>query len=164
MTASSKLTLTSHSAEETKKIGAWLGSCLKKGDVVLFLANLGAGKTTLVQGLVKVFGIHEGVFSPTFILAQTFPGKIPVHHLDFYRLTPKEILDMGATDYLGGLGEIGQGVVLIEWAERCRQLWPQDRIEVHMKIKPRSADRMITMKAQGPRSRKVLGDLKKKYL
>lgn len=141
----------SRSAEQTKQIAASLAPQLKKGDVVVLLANLGAGKTTFVQGLVKALGVRESALSPTFVIAQSLKGKIPVHHLDFYRLSVKEILEMGIQDYLTGAGEIPLGLVLIEWAERCKDIWPQERLEIRLKIKPNSTDREITFTGRGER-------------
>lgn len=154
------MTFISHSAQQTKDFGGRLAKWLKPGDVVLLLANLGAGKTTLVQGLVNKLGISEPALSPTFVIAQSFKGKYPVHHLDFYRLTPREILAMGAQDYLSGEGEIPKGIVLIEWAERCKQLWPADRIEIRMRIKPRSKDRAISLIGHGRRLKALAGKIK----
>lgn len=151
MKSSGVLKLVSHSSAETQKLGGQLGRFLRKGDVVLLLANLGAGKTTLVQGLVKALGVREAALSPTFVIAQTFKAKIPIHHLDFYRLSEKEILAMGAQDYLTGVGEIPLGLVLIEWAERCKGLWPHERLEIRIRIKPRSQLREIKLVAHGPK-------------
>src|SRR6185436_19018686 len=120
-------TITTHSAQETKMLAGTLSRHLKKGHVVLFVADLGAGKTTFVQGVLTQLGVQESATSPTFVMAQTFPGHTPVHHLDFYRLSKKEILDLGLQDYLSGAGEIGPGLVFIEWADRCPEIWPSDR-------------------------------------
>lgn len=152
----------STSPEQTKRIGAQLGASLKPGDVVVFLANLGAGKTTFVQGLIKSLGVKDEALSPTFITAQTLHGRVRVHHLDFYRHTAKELLDMGLQDYVTGSGEIGSGVVLIEWAERCRNLWPKERMEVHIRAMKKPGQRAITIKTVGPRFQSILNKWKEK--
>lgn len=151
----------SRSAKETKAVGRKLGKFLQQGDTVLLMANLGSGKTTLVQGLIRSFGIKEEALSPTFIIAQTLNGKVPVHHLDFYRLSPKEIWDIGVEDYLHGKGEIPPGVTLIEWADRCKNIWPRERLEVRMKILPRSNYRKIEIKGRGRRYRDMAGKILK---
>ncbi len=151
MKPSRALTYISRSAAETKAFGARLAKKLLPGDVVLLSANLGAGKTTMVQGLVKALGVREAALSPTFIIAQSFKGKFPIHHLDFYRLTAKEILDMGIQDYLVGGGEIPKGLVLIEWPERAKKLWPKERLEVRIRIRPKSTAREITLSPHGER-------------
>jgi tRNA threonylcarbamoyladenosine biosynthesis protein TsaE len=155
------MTFLSTSPEETRRFGLALGRHLKKGHVVLFLANLGAGKTTLVQGLSAYFKVKDVPLSPTFVMAQTLIGTIPLHHLDFYRFTPKEILAMGIHDYLTGDGEIDKGVVLVEWAERCRKIWPPERLELSIKIKPRSTVREIKLKGVGRSYEKIVKQLEK---
>lgn len=141
----------SRSADDTKAFGARVARHLRPGDVVLLSANLGAGKTTLVQGLVKALGVQEAALSPTFIIAQTLQGRFPIHHLDFYRVSMREILGIGIQDYMVGAGEIPKGLVLIEWPERAKGLWPKDRLEIEIKIKPQSMDRLITMQTHGAR-------------
>lgn len=140
-----------------------MAKSLRKGDVVVYLANLGAGKTTLTQGLIRSLGIDEDALSPTFIIAQTFSGKIPVHHLDFYRLTTDEILGFGIQDYLLGQGEIEKGLVLIEWAERCREIWPKERLEIHMKALKKRNSRRITLTGFGKHFQTVIQKTKVAY-
>ncbi|MCB4755829.1 MAG: tRNA (adenosine(37)-N6)-threonylcarbamoyltransferase complex ATPase subunit type 1 TsaE [Elusimicrobia bacterium] len=151
----------SHSAAETKKFGRHLAGVLELGDIVTFVAPLGAGKTTLIQGLVKAFGVKESALSPTFILAQTFQGRIPIHHLDFYRLKKSEILSAGIPDYLNGSGEIPRGLVLIEWADRCREIWPSSRLEITMKMGRAPTKRLIQVQGRGPRFRQWVEKLNK---
>ncbi len=124
------------------------------------LANLGAGKTTLVQGLVRALGVREAALSPTFVIAQSLKGKFPIHHLDFYRLTLDEILAMGVQDYLSGGGEIPSGLVLVEWAERFKKMWPRERLEVRLRIRPKSSVREIRLTARGDKFKRMLETLK----
>lgn len=150
--------ITSTSAAATKKLGARLARRLKPGDVVLLAAHLGAGKTTLVQGLARALGASDKAMSPTFVVAQTLEGRRwPLHHIDFYRLEKKEILDLGIQDYLMGTGEIKPGILVIEWADRCKEIWPKKRILIEMKIKPHSKDRLIRIKTQGERFHDLFG-------
>ena len=121
------------SPEETRALGRALGRLLSPGDVAVLIANLGGGKTTFVQGVLSGAGVEDEGLSPTFILAQTFEGRLPVHHMDFYRVSKREIADAGLEDYFSGRGEIPAGAVLIEWAERCRELWPADRLEIRLR-------------------------------
>jgi tRNA A37 threonylcarbamoyladenosine biosynthesis protein TsaE len=72
------------------------------------------------------------------------------------------LLDIGVDDYLTGRGEIAPGVVLIEWAERCRKIWPRERLEIHIRIKARSTDRIFVIKAKGARFREVIQRFKEK--
>lgn len=137
-------------------MAASLARSLRRGDVLLLISNLGGGKTTFSQGLIQAMGSTEAVLSPTFVLAQTFPGRVPVHHLDFYRATVKDLLQIGVQDYFQGGGEIQRGLLLVEWADRCRDLWPKDRLEVRFRLKKKREERMIVMTAVGARSCAVL--------
>jgi tRNA threonylcarbamoyladenosine biosynthesis protein TsaE len=153
-------TFISDSPDETKKWGARVGRELRPGDVLLFLANLGAGKTTFTQGLIKSLKINEDALSPTFVIVQSFAGRYPVHHLDFYRLSKKEILDMGIQDYLLGEGEIAKGIVLIEWAERCPDIWPKEHLEIHMKALRKENSREIKIVGIGDRFSGIVKKIK----
>lgn len=150
----------SSSPEETQWWASRLAALLKKGDVVLLNANLGSGKTTFVQGFMRKRGIKETAVSPTFVAAQTYGVRVPLHHLDFYRLTKKEILDMGLQDYLLGQGEIAPGIALVEWADRCRPLWPKEFLEIQIKIKKKSEVREIKFCGVGQRYRDIVKKLK----
>ena len=102
--------------DETSNVGELLARTLRPGDVVLLYGELGAGKTAFVRGLARGLGADpEGVSSPTFTLIQEYLGRIPLYHVDLYRLQPQEIPDLGLDDLM-----LGNGVVAIEWADR----WP----------------------------------------
>ena len=102
--------------DETSNVGELLARTLRPGDVVLLYGELGAGKTAFVRGLARGLGADpEGVSSPTFTLIQEYAGRIPLYHVDLYRLQPQEIPDLGLDDLV-----LGDGVVAIEWADR----WP----------------------------------------
>lgn len=150
----------SDSVEKTQALAAGLAGFLGARDVLLLNANLGTGKTTFVQGLVKALGQTHAALSPTFIVAHTYETKIPVHHLDFYRLSKKEMLDIGLQDYFLGQGEIDPGIVVVEWADRCKELWPAEYLDISLKIQPHSTRRLITIKACGDRYKKMLQGLK----
>jgi tRNA threonylcarbamoyladenosine biosynthesis protein TsaE len=112
--------VTTHSETETIAAGRELAADLHAGDVVLLRGDLGAGKTAFVRGLAEGLGIDPGdVSSPTFtIIQEYFGGRVPLLHVDLYRLEPKEVDDLG-------LEEIGeQAVVAIEWAERLPRAVP----------------------------------------
>jgi tRNA threonylcarbamoyladenosine biosynthesis protein TsaE len=114
MTAES---LVSRSPEETQAAGARLAARLEAGDVVALVGELGAGKTCFVQGLARGLGVTRHATSPTFVLVNEYRGRLPVHHVDAYRTdTLTELLDLGLAELVDG-----DGVTLIEWADR---LWP----------------------------------------
>ena len=116
------------SAAETAAAGERLAAGLGPGDVVALTGELGAGKTCFVQGLVRGLGVVTGATSPTFVLVNEYRGRLPVHHVDLYRTESlTELLDLGLEDLLGG-----DGVTLIEWADRCEPLLPARTIRVHI--------------------------------
>ncbi|MFN0118293.1 MAG: tRNA (adenosine(37)-N6)-threonylcarbamoyltransferase complex ATPase subunit type 1 TsaE [Elusimicrobiota bacterium] len=152
----------SSSLSATQRLAEKVSRFVQVGDVILLIGNLGAGKTSFVQGFSRGMGIKEIPQSPTFTLAQTLPGKIPVHHLDFYRLKASELMNMGIQDYLLGQGEIPPGVILIEWANLFKQVWPSDYLKIEISIEGKN--RRIKISAQGhkmkARFKKMIMDIK----
>jgi tRNA threonylcarbamoyladenosine biosynthesis protein TsaE len=110
-----------NSPEETRAVAKELAEELKIGDVVLLEGDLGAGKTTFIQGLAEGLGVPEDYYvsSPTFALINEYPGRLTLYHIDLYRLEPEEVEDLGLEDLLA------QGVLAIEWAERLPFSFPQ---------------------------------------
>ncbi|HLP92156.1 MAG TPA: tRNA (adenosine(37)-N6)-threonylcarbamoyltransferase complex ATPase subunit type 1 TsaE [Nostocaceae cyanobacterium] len=104
--------------EATLNLGVKLGESLKAGTVILLEGDLGAGKTTLVQGIGQGLGITDSIVSPTFTLINEYTeGRIPLYHLDLYRLEPQEVTALNLENYWEGI-EVEPGIVAIEWAER----------------------------------------------
>jgi tRNA threonylcarbamoyladenosine biosynthesis protein TsaE len=133
------------SDEETRALGEALGRRLGPGDVVCLIGPLGAGKTTLAQGIARGLEVEDVVNSPTFTLVQEYAGRLPVYHLDVYRLSgPEEAADL-ALDELLAAG----GIVMIEWPERIAPFLPPDRLEVH--LEPHGDARRLTVVGHGPR-------------
>jgi tRNA threonylcarbamoyladenosine biosynthesis protein TsaE len=121
-------TLLAASPEDTAAAGERLAATLGAGDVVALTGELGAGKTCFVQGLARGLGVKGGATSPTFVLVNEYRGRVPVHHVDAYRTQSlTELLDLGLEDLLDG-----QGVTLIEWADRCEALLPARTVRVHI--------------------------------
>ena len=117
-------TVTSSEAE-TAAAGARLAESLQPGDVVLLYGELGAGKTAFTRGLAEGLGVQaDEVSSPTFTLIQEYRGRLTLYHVDLYRLAEQEVDDLGLEELV-----LGDGVVVIEWAERWRGR-PDDVIEV----------------------------------
>ena len=103
--------------QATLNLGIKLGKILTPGSVILLEGDLGAGKTTLVQGLGQGLGITESIISPTFTLINEYTeGSIPLYHLDLYRLEPQEVSALNLEIYWEGI-EVEPGIVAIEWAE-----------------------------------------------
>ncbi|MEH2082369.1 MAG: tRNA (adenosine(37)-N6)-threonylcarbamoyltransferase complex ATPase subunit type 1 TsaE [Nostoc sp.] len=104
--------------EATLHLGITLGESLTPGSVILLEGDLGAGKTTLVQGIGKGLGITEPIVSPTFTLINEYTeGRFPLYHLDLYRLEPQEVATLNLESYWEGI-EVIPGIVAVEWAER----------------------------------------------
>ncbi|MGV3720887.1 MAG: tRNA (adenosine(37)-N6)-threonylcarbamoyltransferase complex ATPase subunit type 1 TsaE [Actinomycetota bacterium] len=119
---------TTTSEQETRLLGAALGRLLAPGDVVTLSGDLGAGKTTFSQGIGLGLGVDEPVTSPTFALVHEYEGRIPVWHLDTYRVGgAAELVDLSWDDLLAG-----GGAVLVEWPERIAEALPPDRLEVRL--------------------------------
>ena len=111
-------------AEATRSLGVHLGQSLPAGSVILLSGDLGAGKTTLVQGIGEGLGITDPIVSPTFTLINEYAeGRIPLYHLDLYRLQPDEVETLNLEIYWEGL-EVPLGIVAIEWADRLPYLPP----------------------------------------
>ena len=121
-------TLVSRSPEETQAIGERLGARLVAGSVVACTGELGAGKTCFLQGLARGLGVTGAVTSPTFVLVNHYRGRLPVYHLDAYRTgSLTELVDLGLEDMLHG-----DGVTVIEWADKLLPLLPARTIHVHL--------------------------------
>jgi tRNA threonylcarbamoyladenosine biosynthesis protein TsaE len=109
-------------ANATHALGMDLGKSLTAGSVLLLTGELGSGKTTFVQGLAQGMNIVDSIVSPTFtIINEYFSGRLPLYHLDLYRLTSAEVDDLQLESYWLGL-ETELGIVAIEWAERLSHL------------------------------------------
>ena len=118
----------SRSPGDTERLGEALGRSLQSGDVVALTGALGAGKTCFVQGVVRGLGVGTGATSPTFVLINEYRGRLPVHHVDAYRTESLgELQDLGLPELFDG-----DGVTLVEWADKLRPLLPARAIEVHV--------------------------------
>ncbi|MGF1491554.1 MAG: tRNA (adenosine(37)-N6)-threonylcarbamoyltransferase complex ATPase subunit type 1 TsaE [Microcoleaceae cyanobacterium] len=119
------LVLSLPNADATYKLGKQLGQLLPSNTVVLLQGNLGSGKTTLVQGMGRGLGITEPIDSPTFTLINEYhSGRIPLYHIDLYRLNSGEIRGLNLEIYWEGI-ETEPGIVAIEWAERLTESIPR---------------------------------------
>ncbi|MGH7274255.1 MAG: tRNA (adenosine(37)-N6)-threonylcarbamoyltransferase complex ATPase subunit type 1 TsaE [Nitrospiria bacterium] len=123
------LTRTTHSAHETHEMGEKLGRLLQGGEVICLEGELGTGKTCLVQGIAEGLAVASHfISSPTFTLHHEYHGRIPLHHLDLYRIEqPEEIEKLGLLELLDE-----EGVVVIEWAEKVQELLPEERLAIRI--------------------------------
>jgi len=120
--------LLSKNEDETKDIGRKLGEKLKRGDVVCLYGELGSGKTTMVKGLASVFGIDErDITSASFTIIAEYDEGVPFYHIDLYRVSSEDISELGLQEYFGG-----EGISVIEWAERAEGELPETSIKVSL--------------------------------
>ena len=121
--------LISRSEEETRAAGEALAGSLRPGDAVLLSGDLGMGKTEFARGVAAGLGVDPGrVHSPSFTLVNRYPGRIPVYHIDLYRVEKLEDMDeLGLEEILGG-----DGVAVVEWAERLGPYRPGRAVEVQV--------------------------------
>lgn len=118
------------SAAETIAFGRALAERLGPGTVVAFYGDLGSGKTTMIKGVAAGLGVSETVRSPSFVIVTEYQGRLPVYHIDLYRLDdPAALEGIGLEEYL-----LGDGVCLVEWAERAEKLLPADTIQVRLAV------------------------------
>ncbi len=149
------LKLISHSAEETQRLGTELGQLAKAGDVLLLVGDLGTGKTCLTQGVAWGLGIDDYTLSPTFVLIREYEGRLPLYHIDFYRLDLiEEIIDLGIDEYL-----YGSGLCVVEWAEKALAALPQEHLLIKLEHLGQN-ERKLRLEAKGERYRKLLSELK----
>jgi tRNA threonylcarbamoyladenosine biosynthesis protein TsaE len=125
------ITLRLSQAAETHRLGQILGQHLPAGTVLLLEGDLGSGKTTLVQGLGAGLGITDTIDSPTFTLINEYlQGRVPLYHVDLYRLSPAEVDDLYLETYWEGQ-EVEPGILAIEWADRLRYL-PEQPLRIEL--------------------------------
>lgn len=149
---------TSHSEADTQQFGTHLAGTLTPGAVVALVGELGAGKTRLVQAIAVALGAQrEEVNSPTFVLIQEYTGVLPMYHFDTYRLRDTdEFLELGADELL-----TGDGVCLVEWADRVADVLPRDRITINIE-KIGIESRKFHIRAGGRSSEQAVAELIKR--
>lgn len=125
-----RLNFQTNSAEETIELGKKIGSFLKGGEIFAMQGTLAAGKTTITKGIAQALNVKDEITSPTFCLISEYEGKIPLYHMDVYRLNDGEdFINLGAEDLI-----YGKGVSIIEWSEKIMDELPKSTII--LKIEP----------------------------
>ena len=137
--------ITTHSAEETRALGAKLAAQLRRGDVVLLRGDLGAGKSEFARGVARGLGVQGPVPSPSFTILNMYDeGRIPLYHFDWYRIhDPDEIGEMGFEEQIGG-----DGIALIEWSEQAPEYVPDRALDISIRAVDETT-REITLEPQG---------------
>jgi tRNA threonylcarbamoyladenosine biosynthesis protein TsaE len=159
MDGPSGFTFVSGSPAATMALGRRIGEGLEAGSVIALMGELGCGKTLLTRGICQGLGVpRRQVNSPTFVLVNEYGGRLPVFHLDLYRLNgAADVIDLGMADYLAR-GE--SGVMIIEWAEKMLSLLPEDLLKVEFEVIS-ARKRRITFSGPSGRFEKLLRELAK---
>lgn len=135
---------TTHSPEETRAWAAELANLLSPGSVLALHGDLGAGKTCFIQGLASGLDVRETVASPTYTLVHEYTGRLPLYHIDLYRIhDSEEALDIGLDEYISG-----NGVTAIEWADRAGDVLSADTWHIWIAHGATPDERVITLKGQ----------------
>jgi tRNA threonylcarbamoyladenosine biosynthesis protein TsaE len=157
----SDLQLTTANPEATQALGRRIGEALQVGDLVLLGGTLGAGKTTLTQGIAWGAGVTEYAHSPTFVLVHEYAGRIPIYHLDLYRFEGAasvddlaEVEDLGIDEMLEG------GACVIEWAERAAEMFTDDYLGITLAEGDTPDHRTLSLVAHGARYQAMIEQLK----
>jgi tRNA threonylcarbamoyladenosine biosynthesis protein TsaE len=139
--------LTAHtkSADDTRALAAELAAVARPGDLFLLAGDLGAGKTTFVQGFGRALGVEEAITSPTFVIVHTYEGAFPIVHVDAYRLEHlQELLDLGIGELLDE-----EGVTLIEWGDVVIPALPPEFLEVRLELGDDDDARVVRLRGSG---------------
>ena len=143
--------------KDTEEFGIRFGKLLKPGDIVCLNGDLGAGKTTMTKSIGIGLDVEEYITSPTFTLINMYKGRMVVYHFDVYRLeNVDELYDLGFDEYF-----FGEGVCIIEWAEKIDRLIPKDRIIIDIKKLTDNIDeRILHISGYGNRYEEMIKELK----
>jgi len=151
----SHLDLISHSPEQTQRIGARIGELALPGDIFLLVGRLGTGKTCLTQGIARGLNIKEYALSPSFVIMRELYGRLPLYHIDLFRLDHvEEIEELGLDDYL-----YGKGVCVVEWAEKGLSVLPTEHLLIQIDYLS-DTERSFRLKPRGKRYQELLTQLK----
>ncbi|MFN3533251.1 MAG: tRNA (adenosine(37)-N6)-threonylcarbamoyltransferase complex ATPase subunit type 1 TsaE [Candidatus Brocadia sp.] len=146
----------SASVDETMRFAEKLGMLLTPGDVIALVGELGAGKTTLVKGIVQGLGVTDkrSVKSPTFALVHKYEGRIPIYHFDAYRLEDtQEMLDIGSDEMI-----YGSGVAIVEWADKVPGCLPKEYLKITLTAISEN-ERNMEIRGYGSRYEKIINNL-----
>ena len=135
------------SVDDTRALAAELAELARPGDILVLAGDLGAGKTAFAQGFAHGLDVHEPVTSPTFQLVRAYAGRLPLVHVDVYRLDHlQEVVDLGLAELLDG-----PGVVLVEWGDLVEAVLPVDFLEVRLEPGASDEERELRLRPVGER-------------
>ena len=143
----SVITATTKSVDDTRALAAEVAALAKPGDLVVLAGDLGTGKTAFAQGFARGLGVGEPVTSPAFVLVRTYEGRLPLVHLDVYRLDHmQELVDLGISELLDE-----GAVTLVEWGDAVTPALPADFLEVRLEAADGPDDeRLLHVRSVGP--------------
>ena len=140
-----RVQLRAGTADDTRAVGEALAGLLRPRDAVILTGELGAGKTTLVQGIARGLGVTDRVVSPTFTLVREYHGRLEVAHVDVYRLERiQDVIDLGFEEILDP-----DGVTFVEWGDAIEGLLPETYLEVELWTRVEDEGRMVVLSALG---------------
>ena len=143
----------SSSPEQTRAIASALASRLQGGDIVVLAGDLGAGKTTFVQGAAEALGVRAHVTSPSFVLVREYAGRARIVHVDVYRMTSlQEVIDLGYEELFAP-----DAITFIEWGDAVDAVLPDERVEVDIRVTSED-ERRIVLRGVGETVRARLGE------
>jgi tRNA threonylcarbamoyladenosine biosynthesis protein TsaE len=145
--------LMTDSTDETMKLAEKLAEVVQPGDVITLEGDLGAGKTSFTKGFAKGLGVKRVVNSPTFTIIKEYKGRIPLYHMDVYRMED-ETEDLGLEEYF-----YGEGVSVVEWPSMILSQLPEDRMVISL-FRTGETNRKITFQSTGTRSSELLKELR----
>lgn len=134
--------MTSSSLEETEQLAAWLAARAEPGTVIGLDGDLGAGKTAFSQQFARHLGVNGVVNSPTFTIIKEYEGRLPLYHMDVYRLSVDEADELGLDEYF-----YGEGVCLVEWSSLITELMPEQYLHIQLETTGET-NRIITLSSQ----------------
>jgi len=149
------LHLISRGPEQTQRLGVRLGELAQVGDILLLCGSLGSGKTCLAQGIAWGLGVKEYAFSPSFVIAREYHGRLPLYHIDLYRLDRiEEVVDLGLDEYF-----YGNGVCVVEWAEKGMAVLPKENLLIGLTYVS-DTERSLSLEPKGEHYSQLLTSLR----
>ena len=151
-------TLRTSNSDETILFGRKLGETLVGDELFLLVGSLGAGKTTMTQGIANGLGVNEYTKSPTFVLVNEYEGRVPLVHADLYRVAQtEEAWLLGLDDYM-----FTGAVMVVEWGDRAQDIFPDDHIVITIEVVSDDV-RDIIIESKGSESEITLGMIIKNW-
>jgi len=140
-----RIELLAETPEDTRAVGEAVASLLRPGDAVALTGELGAGKTTFVRGAARGLGFEGNVASPTFTLVREYRGRLPIYHVDVYRLERvQDVLDLGLDEMIAD-----GGVLFVEWGDAVEGLLPDDQLLVELTVPGEGEERSLVLTGMG---------------